>query len=444
MSNHVNDIEQISRQAAENFDAGIDPQWDQFLPKLNEAMPQPARRRRRFFWWFMSIMLVSIGCWIGYTFLHPSTNPKNNSVKGKDVHLPQTNTGPTTEQTKNETLHPKASSAITIADNKHLQRAIVQQKKSADTVANHKKVKVANTSVRGLPQVPASSNFISTVGANAQSGIPGMRTSTELVNNAIQSKASSSGALFNVAESTAHTKDNAESTNLLPQKTEPKLMQNTNDTARTALVDTLLPRKLSPSGAWSVAILGAADISTVRFTYAHNVSYGYGAVVGYHFNNHWSVHAGLIYTQKNYKAAGADFNVPKSSWLSNYTIIKVAGTCSMWEMPLTSRYTFHLRPKQSYFASLGLSTYFMQSEKYTYQYYYQQRLVSRTIQYSNKNNYWGAVAHVSAGISKALLPNVWLQIEPYAKIPLKGVGFGSISLTSMGINAGLQWKRAGH
>jgi hypothetical protein len=104
-----------------------------------------------------------------------------------------------------------------------------------------------------------------------------------------------------------------------------------------------------------VSILAGVDISTVEFKYSDNAGFNAGLLLGYRFNKKWSVGTGLIYTKKNYTAAGNDFDPPKSYWTSgsNIKLDKVDGSCYMWEVPVFASYRFNSSKKSGWFVSMG-------------------------------------------------------------------------------------------
>jgi len=190
-----------------------------------------------------------------------------------------------------------------------------------------------------------------------------------------------------------------------------------------------------------IGLTAGLDLSTVKFTHGDNIGYNFGIKAGYQFSKHWSVYTGAIYTKKNYNLNGKDFHPPHPYFTLYVNLQNVEGYCKMWEIPLQAKYTFNPGAKTAFFASTGLSSYIM-----TRQYY----------NYSWKNNMnqpmtgsWGtdstfkhvfSILHLSAGFEKQLGKHMNWQIEPYAKIPLGGVGFGNIRLSSFGINFSVQYR----
>ena len=161
---------------------------------------------------------------------------------------------------------------------------------------------------------------------------------------------------------------------------------------------------------------------------------------GYQFNKHWSVYTGIIYTKKNYDLNGSDYHPPKHYWTQYVDLERVEGYCRMWEVPLLARYTFNPGAKSAFFVSTGLSSYFMKKQDYNYT--FKNMGVSGTSAWTNDSsfNHVFSILHLSAGFEKQLGRHMNWQIEPYAKIPLGGVGFGNIKLSSFGINLSVQYR----
>ncbi len=199
-------------------------------------------------------------------------------------------------------------------------------------------------------------------------------------------------------------------------------------------------KKKTSSKAFSIGLTGGVDISTVKFSYANNLGYNIGLLGGYHFNNNWSVYTGAVYTKKNYKLNGYNYSSPYPP-APNYELETVDGYCRMWEVPVLGRYTFNSRKTTHWFVSTGLSSYFMQQEHYNYNYKLWGVSGSRSWTNNAGSNYWFSILDLSAGLEKQLGSHLSAQVEPYAKLPLAGLGTGKIQLSSFGINLTLQYKK---
>jgi hypothetical protein len=113
----------------------------------------------------------------------------------------------------------------------------------------------------------------------------------------------------------------------------------------------------------------------------------------------------------------------------------------MWDIPIMGTYHFTGSPKNNFFVSLGSSSYFMKKENYDYYYTVNNNPYERPASYVTNEKYLFALIHISAGIEKSVGKNLTGIIEPYAKLPLTSVGFGSIDLSSFGVNFSLQYKQ---
>jgi hypothetical protein len=138
---------------------------------------------------------------------------------------------------------------------------------------------------------------------------------------------------------------------------------------------------------------------------------------------------------------GTDFHPPKGSYISNYPLDQVIGSCYMWDIPIMATYHFKGSGKRNTFLSIGSSSYFMKKENYDYYYTMNNQPYYKPASYESNEQYLFSILHISAGIEKSVGKNLTGIIEPYAKLPLSGVGYGSIDLSSFGINFSLQYKQ---
>jgi hypothetical protein len=187
-----------------------------------------------------------------------------------------------------------------------------------------------------------------------------------------------------------------------------------------------------------LGLMAGPDLSTVKFGPAYKPGYNFGLQIGYRFSNHWSVNTGIIYTKKFYKADSQDFHY-KLPW--NYKLENVEGNCSMWEIPVNVRYDLSYNEKRRWFASTGLSTYLMDKEYYDVYYSWNgTQYAPYPIDSDSNSNYLFSIVNLSAGMERSLGKHLSIQAEPYLKIPLKGLGTGSMRMTSYGILFTLKYK----
>ncbi len=227
----------------------------------------------------------------------------------------------------------------------------------------------------------------------------------------------------------------------LPATNKPPAVTNPATAKKDSAVAAKKKNTPPPARAINIGIVAGLDKSTVKFTHGDNVGYNIGIMGGYQFTKHWAVYTGVVYTKKNYTLNGDDYHPPKHYWTQYVQLETVDGYCHMWELPLQARYTFNPSSKTPFFASAGLSSYIMKKQGYTY--YFKSNNTPGTAYWTNDStfNHVFSILHLSAGFEKKLGNRMNLQIEPYAKIPLGGVGFGNIRLSSFGINFSVQYRQ---
>lgn len=193
------------------------------------------------------------------------------------------------------------------------------------------------------------------------------------------------------------------------------------------------PAKKGEHGFYA-GIVAGPDVSTVKWQQLENPGYSAGLTLGYRFNRSLSVQVQGLWDRKNYYTSGQYFNRDKVSIPSTVTILSMTGDCSMIELPITLKWDFaHFHDGSSFFASAGMSSYLMKKEDYSYTsengtYYH-----NGSATYYNSGNDFFAMAQLSAGYTFKWDHIGNVSIEPYWKLPVKGMGIGSLPLTSTGI-----------
>jgi len=175
------------------------------------------------------------------------------------------------------------------------------------------------------------------------------------------------------------------------------------------------------------------DYSTIKFQQIQKSGYSVGILAGYQLNNHWAVETGGLWDKKNYYSEGAYFNTKKITIPNNVKIIDVSGTCYMIEIPVNIKYTISNGAKGNWFVMAGTSSYLMKKEDYTYLYDHNSSVYDVYKAYKNSTRNWFSIMNISAGYERTLSNIATIRIEPYIKIPINGVGIGSLPITSTGI-----------
>ncbi|MFI5155412.1 MAG: hypothetical protein ACHQEM_04475 [Chitinophagales bacterium] len=206
-------------------------------------------------------------------------------------------------------------------------------------------------------------------------------------------------------------------------------------------------RVLRMSRALKIGLLYGSDVTSVHSVAPDKLSNNFGLTIGYQFFDHLSINTGAIYTKKNYSANEQDFNPPPSpASLYGRDFEYASGNCNMWEIPLTIRYDFDRIGNTTLFVNGGASTYVMMHENYVfYSHYFNSGGVlvpwhTEAVQYNTNETYLFAVIDFSLGVEQKISKSFSFQIEPFFKIPVKGVGYGNLDLSSFGANLSLRYS----
>jgi hypothetical protein len=107
----------------------------------------------------------------------------------------------------------------------------------------------------------------------------------------------------------------------------------------------------------------------------------------------------------------------------------------VYEIPVNITYNFAAGNKHNWFAGIGLSSYLMKKEIYNYDYKYGSSPMTYHKEYvvNNDNKHWFSVLTLSGGYEYKINKTVSFSGAPYIKLPLGGVGFGKVKLSSAGI-----------
>ncbi|QDA60856.1 hypothetical protein [Hymenobacter jejuensis] len=191
---------------------------------------------------------------------------------------------------------------------------------------------------------------------------------------------------------------------------------------------------------FSANFLYAPELSKVRSSSLTSPGSNLGLMLEYRITPRLRVAAGLIKSVKKYDAKGSDYHPPQHYWTNYLKLTDVYANCRILDLPLNLRYDVVSRPQYALFAGAGLSSLLMRNERYRYAYYSAGQLLNREWTRHNGSNHFFSVLNLSAGYERALGGRWSVQGEPYVKIPLGGVGFGKVKLSSAGAFFSLKYS----
>lgn len=188
----------------------------------------------------------------------------------------------------------------------------------------------------------------------------------------------------------------------------------------------------------SLAINAGPDFNSTETLLGGKTSVSMGISIGVGLTKKLSVQTGLAYAAKNYNAKGYNysFNNPNVQAI----IESIQAACKVLEIPLRASYNVSENQKRSIELNGGLSSYLMLKENYVYKYTAASGRKDRTNEFTNANQHFLSVLDLSATYNiKLKNTKMAVGIEPYVKIPLSGVGEGSVPLKSSGVSFKLRY-----
>ena len=209
---------------------------------------------------------------------------------------------------------------------------------------------------------------------------------------------------------------------------------------RPAPADSLPPLpQAQPYRLW-VGLVAAPELSTVRTSRLSPPGPSVGMQLDYQLTRRWRLSTAFLYSVKRYTAAGTDYTVPYTM-PHGWVITDVDAVCRIIDIPLNLRYDLWQQPRYQVFASAGLSSLFMKREQYTYDYglVYGKPVAPYTFDVSNGSQHLLKVLNLSVGYERMFDQRWSVQAEPFVKLPLAGVGYGTVRLRSAGVFFSLRY-----
>ena len=175
------------------------------------------------------------------------------------------------------------------------------------------------------------------------------------------------------------------------------------------------------------------DVSAAELSNTGKITLAYGAQLSYSITRKFTLRTGFYVAKKIYSVDDTEYHLPRGSTWNNF-LESVDADCKVHEIPVTLSYNFGKSKNHHWFASAGLSSYFMKRESYVY--YYKDPIrgnYNRPWEVSNKNKNYFSVLDISGGYEYFINQRFSISAEPYVKIPFSGIGAGKIKLNSAGI-----------
>lgn len=187
-------------------------------------------------------------------------------------------------------------------------------------------------------------------------------------------------------------------------------------------------------GRFSAALVFAPDVSALKFNDIEGLGNSLGLNLEYFIHSNISLNIGALYAFKTYRGKGQ-----YSGYIPSPESMK--GNCWMLDVPLNIRYYLLNRDLGRWYISAGMSSYLMLREKYNLTYTsYSGYQYERKVDVRDGNRHYLGIVNFSMGYERLLSDKIALQVEPYLKLPVNGIGEGEINLKSSGVLIGIKYS----
>lgn len=457
-----NDI-RIQEAANQHHPAYDEKAWDKMEKLLNKHLPVKKKDRRRIVFWLFLLMLTTGGAvylLVNYKERKKDTatlvnkkqveisNPENETTnKYKD------NVSEIASEKKSENSVDKLNIPSTLTENKAANKlpAIkpypsLNKKRPEPIILLSRKPTLKNKALTnaGRYSNPFSINQTE-IPATHNKNVPDYEVKNKSVPNvdltpAINNTTTISTTPKKDIEEKKLSAENTQDSKVTPAQVEP-ISEKLNKNEITAVKDTLLEKKsksklakTKKSNSFFFSFSAGPESVKVSSNPQGEIKPVYGIGIGYTFKNRVSVQTGFYAIRKIYTAAGKDYKAPDWWWQYYPNMQKIEAVCKVYEIPLSVSYHFIENKKGNFYGLMGLSSYLMKKEDYTYHYKTnagQYRVSSYT--FNNEYKHFLSTLTIGAGYERKLNSTISLTLSPYLKIPLSGVGFGKVKLNSSGI-----------
>ena len=468
-------MEDLFREAANRYPLKIEgaADWEKMSAALREEAGMPLadagdfkkeKKRRVFLWW---ILLLPLG-WIG----HDSWQ-KLNAAKNEKALTAQTDKSKISSNNK----EPEKLNTQPLSKTEHVEATDV----AANSKKNIKHVSVVPDKINGVQKMIADSKSLKTERAITLENAEKNRTVNTIAKKSGQQKNNltlnkDAGSNNKNEKIIADDKDKNKTDIAIEgaSKTNDALLKTNadksggistkkdNDDLKShtgSLPDASIKNADKPLAAgmknekqskamvtlkkdfhFYAAIMVGGDIRTIKFQSVKGMGNSVGLLLGYHFSrSKFNIETGVYWDTKKYYTSGEYFDKSKVPYFNNpnVNLEYVNGNCNMFEIPVNVRYNIIQHKNTSFFSVLGLSSYLMNKEAYGYGYKSNGWSGYSEYAYYHSTKNWFSIINLSAGYEHRLGKIGDIRIEPYAKLPISGIGKGSLSIMSAGLNVGL-------
>ena len=194
-----------------------------------------------------------------------------------------------------------------------------------------------------------------------------------------------------------------------------------------------------------LSILAAPDINSVNKTgNGGQAGTNFGLQFSVQVSKQFSLSSGVFYAAKPYETSTANYKPQTANWWASKFGTEgkpnqVAADCKVLDIPLNVNYLFYNKGSNKLSIGSGLSSYFMLSEAYHFN-FADPSVNSADFKIYNRNQHLFGLINLNATYERKVNDRFGILLQPYLKLPITQIGFGQVDLRSTGIAAGLSWN----
>jgi hypothetical protein len=225
-----------------------------------------------------------------------------------------------------------------------------------------------------------------------------------------------------------------------PIVTDAALATDSNLSApETAKVKKLAIDKRKHQIQFAISAVASSDLNGTSSLGQGKVGNNIGALLNVSISKRLTIQTGLIYSNKPYQG---NFNSYISAYGNNpyatkYVPTSINVVCKMFDLPLNLDYRLFENAHNVLSFGTGLSSYIMLNENYQYNFEPVQ-YASKNYEVPNSKSYLFSILNLNATYERKLNQRIGVMVQPYYKLPLRDIGYGSVKLHSVGLSVGLR------